>query len=204
MLDSPAQTPTPKSHNPSQPPPATNGANGDVTMSETAAPTNWLNNQKWRDEYAAVTTRMEHRAFKTRKNTHWPVLTPPGSLSQSRAKVSSNLRILCSPRSYVPTHGSECARNVARVGFSVAGPCYKVEVARQGRRRRAKNAIISFLLLRDKEGHLAPNLYGGSPHVGIMSSLEHSEILQFAHLFGQHWSHLIVVSIQGKPQVRAL
>lgn len=75
MLDSPAQTPTPtpKSHNPSHPPPATNGANGDVTMSETAAPTNWLNNQKWRDEYSAVTTRLEHRSFKTRKSTLFPV-----------------------------------------------------------------------------------------------------------------------------------
>lgn len=65
MLDSPAQTPTPKSHNPSQPP-ATNGANGDITMSETAAPTTWLNNQKWRDDYTTVTNRLEHRSFKTR------------------------------------------------------------------------------------------------------------------------------------------
>ncbi|POS71576.1 hypothetical protein DHEL01_v210027 [Diaporthe helianthi] len=72
MLDSPAQTPTPKSHNPSQPPPATNGATGDVTMSETAAPTNWLNNQKWRDEYATVTARLDHKSFKTPRDPMFP------------------------------------------------------------------------------------------------------------------------------------
>ncbi|KAJ0121236.1 hypothetical protein N8I77_004192 [Diaporthe amygdali] len=73
MLDSPAQTPTPtpKSHNPSQPP-ATNGANGDITMSETAAPTNWLNNQKWRDEYTTANSRLEHRSFKTPRDPMFP------------------------------------------------------------------------------------------------------------------------------------
>lgn len=86
MLDSPAQTPTPKSHNPSHPPPATNGANGDVTMTETAAPTNWLNNQKWRDEYATVTTRLEHRSFKTRKMLLLHVST--STASRSQVKVS--------------------------------------------------------------------------------------------------------------------
>lgn len=89
MLDSPAQTPTPtpKSHNPSQPP-ATNGANGDVTMSETAVPTSWVNNQKWRDEYASATTRLEHRSFKTRKWTLFLISVAP-ALNPRSASISN-------------------------------------------------------------------------------------------------------------------
>jgi hypothetical protein len=83
MLDSPAQTPTPKSHHPSLPPPpatiGASGASGDVTMSGTAAPTNWLNNQKWRDDYVTVTARLDHRSFKTRKTHLFSYVLAPSS-----------------------------------------------------------------------------------------------------------------------------
>lgn len=74
MLDSPAQTPTPKS----QPPPPTHSTSSDVAMSDTttattaaaALPMQWLNNTKWTEEYQAADARLLHRdAFKRREHT---------------------------------------------------------------------------------------------------------------------------------------
>lgn len=72
MLDSPAQTPTPKS----QPPPPKHSTSSDVAMSDTTAtaavdlPIKWLNNSKWIEEYQAADARLLHRdAFKRCKYT---------------------------------------------------------------------------------------------------------------------------------------
>ncbi|KAK7745441.1 hypothetical protein SLS53_002939 [Cytospora paraplurivora] len=77
MLDSPAQTPTPKSH-----PPPPNGTSSDVAMSDTTAtaaaaqPTNWLNNGKWTEEYKVTEARLLHRDAFKRLNLRDP-LDPP-------------------------------------------------------------------------------------------------------------------------------
>lgn len=69
MLDSPAQTPTPKSH-----PPPPNGTSSDVAMTDNAAvaqPINWLNNAKWTEEYQVAEGRLLHReTFKRREESH--------------------------------------------------------------------------------------------------------------------------------------
>lgn len=93
MLDSPAQTPTPKS----QPPPAHSTSN-DVAMSETTAtavadpPINWLNNSKWTEEYKAADARLLHRDAFKRLNLRDPmdpplVNNPPSITPQLEARL---------------------------------------------------------------------------------------------------------------------
>ncbi|ROW11153.1 hypothetical protein VMCG_01546 [Cytospora schulzeri] len=93
MLDSPAQTPTPKS----QPPPAHSTSN-DVAMSDTTVatavdmPTNWLNNSKWTEEYKAAEARLLHRDTFKRLNLRDPmdpplVNNPPSITPQLEARL---------------------------------------------------------------------------------------------------------------------
>ncbi|KUI66634.1 hypothetical protein VM1G_01546 [Cytospora mali] len=101
MLDSPAQTPTPKSH-----PPPQNGTSSDAAMSDNTVtatamtPTTWMNNSKWTEEYKAADSRLSHRDAFKRLNLRDPmdpplVNNPPSMTPQFEARLRE---LVASPR----------------------------------------------------------------------------------------------------------